>query len=534
VISPDGRHVAFVAHRVGDLNSVWVRSLDSLAARALPGTEGVPDSSTRLFWSPDSRSIGFFAGGRLKRVELTGGAPQVLADAPDGRGGTWSSRGIIVFTPTSAGALYSVPASGGEAKPLSKLAQSEGGHRWPVFLPDGLHFLFRSRGAPPYGTTEAASLDADAVKAVLTPQDTVLNVEYSTTGHLLFVRDHTLFARPFDVDRLRTTGVQTVIAEGVEGEPGSGAAFSISTNGVLVYRMTATLIVSRLRWVDRAGRAESDLDAEGTQDGLSLSTDGLRVALHRPGPSEVWVVGTAGGTPSRFTFDGGNYSPVWSPDGRQIAYSTQRLGKTSVQPTINAVYRRNSSGSGEQEQLAAGRFATMPTDWSPDGRFVIYTDQDPQTKSDLWAVPIEGERKPILLVRTEGEDTFGQVSPDGRWLSYVSTVTGREEVYLQEFPVARGKWQVSSGGGTQPRWRRDGKELFYVSADGQLTSVMITAGPDGVEVSRQNRLFPLRTVGEDYTYAVSPDGRRFLVNTIVRDSARPVVVVLNWPEDLKP
>jgi eukaryotic-like serine/threonine-protein kinase len=165
---------------------------------------------------------------------------------------------------------------------------------------------------------------------------------------------------------------------------------------------------------------------------------------------------------------------------------------------------------------------------------VIYTDQDPQTKSDLWAVPIEGERKPILLVRTEGEDTFGQVSPDGRWLSYVSTLTGREELYIQEFPVARGKWQVSSGGGTQPRWRRDGKELFYVSADGQLTSVTITAGPDGVEVSRQNRLFPLRTVGEDYTYAVSPDGRRFLVNTIVRDSARPVVVVLNWPEDLKP
>ena len=548
VISPDGRQIAFVAHEPAGFDSVWVRPLDSLTARALPGTEGVPVSSLRPFWSPDSRSIGFFAGGKLKRIDLAGGPSQVLADAPDARGGAWNQRGVIVFAPTADGPLYRVPANGGAATPVTKLQPPQVGHRWPIFLPDGRHFLYLSRVFPQLGesATDIASLDSDEVVRVLPGGTTLVNVAYSATGHLLFIRGSpayaggspayaaggTLLAQRFDPERFVLSGEPATIAEDLGRDPGPGAAFSISTNGVLAYRQASKPISSQLKWVDRAGQMLGVVGSSATQDGVSLSPDATHAVVSRRADRrrEIWVLDTTNGAASRLTFESGNYSPIWSPDGRQIAFGTQRHVQGGV---INVVFRQHSNGAGQPEALVSGRYSTNPTDWSRDGRFIIYADQDVTTKADLWALPLVGDRKPIPVVRTDGVDNFGQLSPDGRWLAYTTDASGREEVYVQEFPRAQGKWQVSTNGGTQPRWRRDGKELFYVSAGGELIAVNVKAGGEGIDVSVQKRLFPLHIVPEDYTYGVTADGQRFLVNTVVSDTSQPIVVVSNWTAALK-
>jgi serine/threonine protein kinase len=533
VISPDGRQIAFIAHEIGRPDSVWVRPLDSLAARALPGTDGVPNSSLRPFWSPDSRSLGFFAGGKLKRIDLSGGPPEVLADAPDGRGGTWSQQGIIVFAPVADGPLYRVPATGGAVTRATILQPPQVGHRWPVFLPDGRHFLYLNRPFPQLrdSTIDVASLDSADVMHVLGAGITFFNVAYATTGHLLFMRGDTLFAQWFDPNRLVLSHEPIAIAEQLGADTGAGAMFSISSNGILVYRKRVAPITSQLAWLDRSGQRVGAIGAPASQDGLSLSPDGTRVAFRRilMGRSDIWVLSTATGAAARLTLDSGHFSPVWSPDGRHIAFGTQRRSESRM---INGVFRQSSSGVGEVEMLVEGRYTTNPTDWSQDGRFIIYSDQDATTKADLWALPLVGDRKPFPVVRTAGSDNFGQLSPDGRWLAYTSDVSGRDEVYVQSFPTATGKWQVSTSGGTQPRWRRDGKELFYVSAEGALTAASVTRVADGIDVSVQKPLFAYHSGGEDYTYAVSRDGRRFLGNTVVSDASQPIVVVLNWQSAL--
>jgi serine/threonine protein kinase len=534
VISPDGRQIAFVAHEIGGPDSVWVRALDSLSARALPGTDGVPASSLRPFWSPDSRSIGFFAGGKLKRIDLTGGPPQVLADAPDARGGAWNQQGVIVFSPTADGPLYRVSAAGGAVTAATRLRPPEIGHRWPVFLPDGRHFLYLSRKFPQLrdSTTDVASLDsAEAVRA-LDVGETLVNVAFADTGHLLFVRGGTLFAQPFDGKRFVLTGERITIAEHVGWDTGPGATFSISTNGTLVYRQQRAPISAQLVWFDRAGQRVGAIGIPASQDGVSLSPDGTRVVVRKllGGRYDIWVLSVATGAASRLTFDSGNLAPVWSPDGHQIAFGTQRHEGDHV---VNGVFGKSSSGVGSVEALVRGRYATNPTDWSHDARFMVYADQDSVTKNDLWALPLSGNRTPIPLVRTTGFDRFGQLSPDDRWLAYTSDVSGSEEVYVQAFPTARGQWQVSTSGGTQPRWRRDGKELFYVSARGELVAATVSAGAEGIGVSAQKPLFAYHGGGEDYTYDVSPDGQRFLVNTVVSDTSQPIVLVLNWPAGLK-
>ena len=531
VVSPDGRHVAFIAHEIGQANSVWVRSLDALAAHALAGTEEASASSPRPFWSPDSRSIGFFAGGKLKRIDVDGGAPQVLCDAPDGRGAAWSEQGIIVFAPKADGPLYRISASGGAIAPATKLRADESGHRWPVFLPDGRHFLYLSRTSPDFSKsgTDLASLDSSDVRHVLSVDANALNVAYSNTGHLLFVRGGTLFAQPFDATTFLVTGKPLSVAEQVARDGGLGATFSISTNGVLIYRKESAPISSQLVWLDRTGRKVGALGVPASQDSVSLSPDGTRVAVRRglapAGRDDIWLLNVASGAASRLTFDSGNFAPFWSPDGRLIAFGSQRHAGTQI---INGVFRKTSSGSGEVEMLVSGRFSTNPTDWSRDGRFIIYADQNPATNYDLWALSLAGDRQPILLVQTDGSDASGQVSPDARWLAYTSNVSGREEVYVQAFPTAHGKWQISTSGGTQPRWHRNGKELFYISADRQFTAVPVKPAVDSFEIGVHEPLFAYPGSGEDFTYDVSPDGDRFLVNTVVSDTSQPIVVVLNW------
>jgi len=401
--------------------------------------------------------------------------------------------------------------------------------------------LYLSRVFPQLGesATDIASLDSDEVVRVLPGGTTLVNVAYSATGHLLFIRGSpayaaggTLLAQRFDPERFVLSGEPATIAEDLGRDPGPGAAFSISTNGVLAYRQASKPISSQLKWVDRAGQMLGVVGSSATQDGVSLSPDATHAVVRRRADrrSEIWVLDTTNGAASRLTFESGNYTPIWSPDGRQIAFGTQRHVQGGV---INVVFRQHSNGAGQPEALVSGRYSTNPTDWSRDGRFIIYADQDVTTKADLWALPLVGDRKPIPVVRTGGVDNFGQLSPDGRWLAYTTDASGREEVYVQEFPRAQGKWQVSTNGGTQPRWRRDGKELFYVSAGGELIAVNVKAGVEGIDVSVQKRLFPLHIVPEDYTYGVTADGQRFLVNTVVSDTSQPIVVVSNWTAALK-
>ena len=311
--------------------------------------------------------------------------------------------------------------------------------------------------------------------------------------------------------------------------------FSISANGVLVYRQEAEEVSSQLVWFDRVGNRVGQIGAPANQDMPSLSPDGTRVAVRRglepPGHDDIWILNVAAGAASRFTFDAGNFTPVWSPDGRAVAFGSQRH---EAEGLISGIFRRTASGVGDVEMLVKGRTAVSPTDWSRDGKFIIYQDQDPTNQLDLWALPLTGDRRPVALVRTAGADSFGQVSPDSRWLAYASSATGRTEVYVQAFPVARGKWQISTSGGTQPRWRRDGRELFYLAAGGELMAVPVNPGGESIENGIQVPLFAMPAgFGVDFTYDVAADGRRFLVNTIVSDTSQPIVVVLNWPAALK-
>ena len=404
-------------------------------------------------------------------------------------------------------------------------------------LPDGQHFLYLSRDAPQSQNsgTDVGSLDSSEVRRLLTSQQTLFDVAYANTGHLLFVRGRTLFAQKFDLTRLAVQDEPITIADHVDADPGPGAMFSISTNGLLVYRQEAAEVISQLVWFDRAGKRVGQLGAPANQDMPTLSPDGTRVAVRRglepPGHDDIWILSVATGAASRLTFDSGNFTPVWSPDGRTVAFGSQRHEPAGL---LNGVFRRMSSGVGDVETLVRGRLSTNPTDWSRDGKFVIYVDQDPTTQMDIWALPLTGDRRPIALVRTAGADTLGQLSPDGRWLAYASSASGRTEVYVQAFPVARGKWQISASGGTQPRWRRDGRELFYLAAGGELMAVPVNPGIESIETGIHVPLFAMSPgFGEDFTYDAAADGRRFLVNTIVSDTSQPIVVVLNWTAALK-
>ena len=536
IVSPDGRQIAIVAHAIGRPNAVWIRSLDGLTARALAGTEGVPNSSLRPFWSPDSRSIAFFADGKLKRIDLAGGPPQVLADAPDARGGTWGDDGVIVFAPNAEGPLFRVHAMGGAAAPATRLQTTNSGHRFPTFLPDGRHFFFLSRNVSNFSQVgmDVGAVDSENVTRVLNFPNAPTNAAYAN-GHLIFVRGGTLFAQPFDPMRLAVNGDRMPIAEHVGHDTGTGAMFSVSKNGVLVFRAEAPSPITQLTWFNRSGRNVGTVGSPASQADLALSRDGSRIALRRPisASSDVWVMSLDSGTASRLTLEGGNYAAVWSPDGRDIAYGTQRHLANEM---VNGVFRKVAASLGEGDLLVRGRTEIHPTDWSSDGRFIVYTDQDPVTKNDIWALPLTGDRRPIPLVRTSGSDTFGRLSADGRWLAYTSDSSGHEEVYVQTFPGGRGKWQISPNGGTQPQWRRDGRELFYVSAERQLIAVSVNQRDEGFEAGTQERLFvmPPTYLDDDSFYDVAPDGCRFLINAAGSDRTQRIEVVLNWPAMLKP
>jgi Tol biopolymer transport system component len=527
-VSPDGRWLAFTA-ATGGKDQLWVRPLNGLAPQLLGGTEG----ASYPFWSTDSSFIGFFASGKLKKIAVTGGPPQTLCDAGVAAGGTWNRDGVIVFA-TSGFGLYRVSAIG-DATPLMPLdtARQEVNHLSPSFLPDGRHFLYYIRsGRKETRGTYLGSLD-NGVKERLLGAD--LNAVYAEPGYLLFMRERALLAQPFDPLQLKLTGEPFPVAERVGIEPNYELGnFSVSDTGVLVYDPSPNRQSKQLLWVDRGGKSIGSLGAGGSYARPWLSPDEKRVAVDRldpqPGTNDIWLQNVAGGNPQRFTFDPANdFLPVWSPDGSRIVWSSNREGATDL-------YQKASSGAGQDEPLLKSSNRKFPTDWSLDGRFIIYTEIDPKTNRDIWVLPLFGDGKPFPFLRTEANETGGQLSPDGRWIAYASDELGGYEVYVQSFPKGGGKRQVSTKGGTGPCWRRDGKELFYYSSDGKLMAAEVKSGAS-FEAGVPSALFEFRSGNATVTvapYTVTADGQRFLLNTVVDESGgAPLTVVINWTAELK-
>jgi Tol biopolymer transport system component len=539
-LSPDGGELVFAAATDG-ASMLWVRRLDETTARPLAGTEG----ALHPFWKPDGRSIGFFADGKLKVIDVAGGSPRELANASGGRGGAWNSDDVILFTPGNALAtpdsvLMRIPATGGTPTPVTSLTEGAGSHRWPQFLPDGRRFIFLSAFGPPdrngvflgsLDGQEPIRLAATTSPALFAPPDT-----------LLIERQGVLRAVRFDPERGTISGDGVPVTDAIGTDVGIGrSAFSVASTQALAYRATGGTERRQLVWVDRTG-AKRVLPGELAEpDDTSMASPrldptGQRVVVPRfeGGNRDVWVMDLVRGDRKRLTFDSaGDGNPIWSADGRSVIFESLRESPASL-------FEIPASGVGEPRLVL--RDAGIPLSASHDGRFVLYQRQDPKTGTDLWVLPLEDERQPYPLVPRTFDERGGDFSPDGRWIAYESNESGRFEIYVRSFPGDSSKVPVSIGGGTQPRWRRDSREIYYVAPDSRMMAVSITVSADGktVDASAPVALFPTRLArgagfapGEQQ-YAVAPDGR-FLLNTVVDEAkASPITVVLNWTAGLKP
>jgi serine/threonine protein kinase/Tol biopolymer transport system component len=541
-ISPDGRHLAFFGLGSDGTARLWVRDMQSLDVRSVAGSD-VFGPAPPPFWSPDSRFIAFDAGGKLKKVEVSGGPAQTLCDLPGvGVGGTWNSNGEILVGNTEGGVLR-VRETGGTVVPVTTLDadRKEEFHLLPTFLPDGRHFVYlrSSPSAPDLGGTYIGSIDAKPEEQSterLMPY--AVGVTYAVSkasgvGLLLYVREGTLVGQPFDPDRLALVGGATPITERV-GTFRDGAFFATSANDVLVYRTADTdTQVSRF---DRQGLAAGPVSDPGGFRGVTLSPDGTRAVASRTNPqdpsrADLWLLDLARGGALRFTSGSGlAESPVWSPDGTRVVFTVDK----------NSIHEKLTSGEGDERELLRSTSAGLatPTGWSPDGRFLMYFVADVNSRFDLWVSASDG-RKPVPFARSEFVEDQGVFSPDGRWVAYISNQSGAYEVYVRGFTSdfssgsasVGGSTPISRRGGTSPRWRRDGRELFYLAADGKMMAVDVRPGPE-FQAGIPAPLFqtaPGTVVGD-----VSADGRRFLLVTPVGPSASaPFTVVLNWTTGLK-
>ena len=529
-ISPDGRSVVFVAISEGR-SRLWLRSLDAGAARTLAGTE----DSRYPFWSPDSRSVGFFSGvdDKLKRIDVDGGTVQTLSDAPVGRGGAWNRDGVILFAMIPDGEILRVSANGGGAVAATRLERpQQTGHRFPQFLPDGRHFLYYVAGAPEARGVYVGQLDGSLARRLL---DADAPAVYASTGHLLFVRQGTLWGQDFDPVRLEPTGNPLRVAGQIEVDAFTGlAALSSSAAGPIVYRIGSSAGQSQFAWFDRSGREVGKVGgADVGRVNPALSPDGRLVALSQSvnGNTDIWLLDVGRGVFTRFTSDPvPEVYPIWSPDGQRIVYSAPSPGKPGFD-----LYEKPVSGAASGKLLRSAAQVGIAMDWSPDGRFVLYRNLDPKTGWDIWAVPVDGTGTPFLVIQTSFDERDGQFSPDGKWIAYQSNESGRFEIYAQPFPGPGGKSQISTAGGSQVRWSRGTKEIFYITPEGHLMAVPIRFPSNSqiVEADAPTLLFPTDmgavAGGSSHQYDVAPDGQRFLKNTLIEaPSSSPITMILNW------
>ncbi len=493
------------------------------------GTEG----ASHPFWSPDGRSIGFFANGKLKKVDVSGGSAQVVCDAPHGRGGTWNREGTILFSPEVFGGLSRVSSAGGTPMEVTKpdASRSETSHRWPVFLPDGRHFLYLAAnfsGEFEKNTIFLGSLDSGEKRFIVSASS---NAAYADPGYLLYWRDNALVAQRFDSRSYVLSGEPHTVSDEVQYLPQIDLAlFDVAGKGTLVAQTGKGAAKSQLKWFDRSGRPAGTLGPPGSFGNLRLSPDGRRVAVDQTEPDGrrigIWIHELTNDAVTRFTFGGYDQLPIWSPNGKQVAFSSSRKLYFSL-------YWKNADGSGSEQEIAnLGVQEQLSWDWSHDGKYLLVGKE-----AELWYLSLlDRQAKPFLQAKWIVRDA--QFSPDGRWVAYSSNETRNWEVYVSPFPIANSKWQVSTAGGEEPRWRRDVKELFYLSGEGKMMAVAVKIG-NNFEAGPPVTLFQTHTrqpisYQDVFFYDVTGDGQRFLINTKVDEpNAAPLSIILNWASEME-
>jgi eukaryotic-like serine/threonine-protein kinase len=536
-ISPDGRSLVISA-AVNGKRQLWLRAINGLEAQPIPLTE----DAIYPFWSPDSRFIGFFAGGKLKKVPAGGGPAQSLCDVPSSRGGSWNRDNVIVFSPANSGvSIQRVPAAGGVPVDVTR---TKGNQRFPVFLPDGRHFLYLKRDAAAADNgVYVSSLDGSENRRVLPDVSGIAFAPAShgeRAGHILFVRENTLMAAPFDPVAARIAGDVFSVADGVSlNSPSSYLPVTVSASGVLIYEPTgAGSGANQFGWYDRTGKFLAWAGTPGKVFNPAISPDGKRVAFQRENStgSDLWVLDLNRGVETRFTSDpSSNVAPFWSPGGDKIVFASNRSG-------VYNLYQKAANGSSREVRLLSNSITDSPEQWSRDGRFIVYFELDTKNKRDLWTLPAEADapdRKPIPFLRSEFDELLGQLSPDNHWMAFTSDRSGRREVYVRPFPLGEDEWTISTAGGQAPRWSGDGKELFFNAADGKMMAVSVKKAVPGVrplfEPGAPVALFDAHIAPNSddryFEYDVTDDGRRFLINTSSGTgavSAPPLTVVTNW------
>ncbi len=536
-ISPDGRTLAFTAEVEGK-TQLWVRPLGATTARPLVE---VGTALSIPFWSPDSQFIAYFDQRKLKKIALTGGTPETLCDAPISNGGTWNREGVILFGGGPAG-IKRVSANGGAVSNVTTVdtARGDNYHSAPVFLPDGHHFLYNSANPDSAKTgIYLASLEGGEPKELLPVEARTAGVAQNPAdqrqGYLFFVRQGALLAQPFDFSRNQLEGNPVRIAEHVVAPIGRNARFSLAINGTLI--LLEREADDQLAWFDRAGKKLGTVGPTGQYLYPKLSPDGQRLAVGRMNPQsqmgDIHLFDLAGSAGTPFTFDPAHDElPLWSPDGSRMVWASFREGTSNL-------FQKAASGAGQDELLLRTTLQKRPLDWSADGRFIVYVEGNPQTSFDLWVLPLEGERKPWVWLNTPANETAARLSPDGKWIAYQSNESGRNEIYLQVFvpgaPASGGKRQLSTGGGANPQWRRDGRELYFIAAGGKLMAVEVTPGVE-LKAGTPKELFAPSDyrVNGDRGYTVTGDGQQFLFVTSADEaSVPPFTVVLNWMAEVK-
>jgi eukaryotic-like serine/threonine-protein kinase len=526
-VSPDGRYLAFVAISEGQ-RKLWLRPINALTPQMVPGSDGARGP----FWSPDSRSIGFFAGGKLKRVEASGTSPQTICtlSGENENTGTWGRGGVIIYRDriNNEDGLFRVAASGGMPALLTKRTRGEGGSGlgWPHFLPDARHYLiyFGNEKEAAARGIYVASLDSNETKLVVTTAPT--QMAYAA-GYLLYAREGSIVAQPFDAKTMQASGEPLRVVESTTYFDKTGwSGFSVSENGVLAY--TPELQPTQLVWVDRNGRETGQVGPSGLWDSLRISADGRRLALQHYDrhvlSGEIWIHELERGTSTRFALGpADNGGPVWSPDGKRIAFF-----RCCDAPSTLRIKDVADPGTGSTPLQPGFQY---PVDWSQDGRFILFVQSDSTGDTDLWILPMQGDGKAARFLQTPFQEADARFSPDGRWVAYSSTETSREEIYVTRFDRPGEKWGVSREGGRNPRWRRDGKELFFLSANNDIMAAGVKLG-DTFDSGTPSALFRSDAI-VDVDWDISADGQRFIVGRAAETQTPPFALVVNWTADLK-
>jgi Tol biopolymer transport system component len=523
-ISPNGERIAYAGLASGGAPLLYVRDLNSMETRSLRGTDG----AGYPFWSPDGRSIGFFAAGKLKRVDVGGGPPLTLCEAPVGKGGSWRADGTILFAPTFTGPLHVVSEAGGATTPVTELRSEDGenSHRFPRFLPDGEHFIYLARLGGEANMLRVGSLSGDVDKEVLR---TASHAEYAS-GYMLFMRESTLLAREFDLAKLECVGDPIPVADPVRYIPAAmRGVFSVSNNGMLIYQAGSSVPGAQLVWRDLNGKELARTGDTVMEDNPVISPDGKFVAVNAfvgsGGTSDVWIYDVERNIRTRFTFDpASDESAVWSPDSKQIAFSSARNN-------MFGIYVKDVGGATNAQLLMKTDGLVFPTHWSPDGKYIVYFETDSMNTGNIMAVPTRGDIKPFAVVATPYGEYTGKVSSDAHWMTYISDESGVIECYVTSFPKAGRKWQISTGGGSQSHWDPKGKGLYYFGADSRFYFVEARWDASSFAIGQTT------TMSESITelgYQVAPDGERLLVlEDADEGSVAPLTLVTGWVGELE-